>query len=387
MPLGLLLLGCAPDFGEETDDDAGTESSGSSSTTTGAATSQTATSGTGTSTSTGSSTAVDPSEDSTTALATTTTATDGPETTSSTTSSTATGSSSSSDGLDCEPDEVCVAAVPDGWDGPFALRTADSPAPDPDCGGDYSISEDAFGQVLVPGEHTCGCECGAATGSSCTNSTVLTNGSNNAQCIFDLNEWTISGSCDNDPSAVGGGFWSAEPFTVTGGSCAPNPSMMVGAASYSTRGVLCSEPPLPTASCGERGSCAAVPNLPFESGLCIVADGDLECPAEFPGKELFYDGITDNRSCSECTCGSPFGSCTGFSVRLFNQASCGGSPLATISASGVCTEVFSNQGVESASIQTGTLGSASCNSAGGVEVGGAIASGARTVCCGEFSPA
>lgn len=395
LSVGLAPVACTPDFGEMSDDGAGSGSSGSGTgegstlpTTTSAPTGSTSgTSGPGEMTGT---TAMDQTSSGPTTTATATvsssSSTSDPEQTSSS-SSTSGGSSSTSAGLECEPNELCAAEVPAGWAGPFALRTADAAAPEPECGGDYSVLEEAFSRDLIQGAHACSCDCGPAVGATCSTSTLLANGSNSAQCIFDINEWTISGSCDNAPSAPGGGWWSAEPFTVMGGACTPNPSETIEPSMYGERGVLCGAPPVPAGSCGDTGSCAAAPALPFESQLCVVADGDLECPADYPDKELFHAGMVDDRECSDCTCGNPFGTCSGYSVRLFNQANCGGSPLATLSPTGVCTEVLSNQGVESASIQNGTIENASCTPSGGVAVGSSVEAEPRTVCCGDFGPA
>jgi hypothetical protein len=68
----------------------------------------------------------------------------------------------------------------------------------------------------------------------------------------------------------------------------------------------------------------AAPGPEFKQCISYPVDSSASrCPPEFPERSVFYQSVTDDRSCPVCTCAAPSGStCTG-SVSIFGDAACG----------------------------------------------------------------
>jgi hypothetical protein len=71
--------------------------------------------------------------------------------------------------------------------------------------------------------------------------------------------------------------------------------------------------------------------FPFQAQACIVATGDVACPAAPPYsvysvRTVYYTAITDTRDCAVCTCGGATGvDCNANAhVQTWDLANCGG---------------------------------------------------------------
>ncbi|HEY4116358.1 MAG TPA: hypothetical protein VGM56_00830 [Byssovorax sp.] len=71
--------------------------------------------------------------------------------------------------------------------------------------------------------------------------------------------------------------------------------------------------------CASDSVCIPAPLEPFE--VCMLAEGSVSCPHDYPKQNTLYEQITDTRTCSDCGCGDPGATCpTTFDA--FASASC-----------------------------------------------------------------
>ena len=112
------------------------------------------------------------------------------------------------------------------------------------------------------------------------------------------------------------------PLPMTESGCKPVTTVTPrsGAASWNTFARACGSVDSP---CQDPGTfCAST--APPASGFsrCVYQQGEHECPSDYPDRRVFYDGISDSRRCSECSCGVPEdGECTGH-VKLYRDPTC-----------------------------------------------------------------
>jgi len=64
----------------------------------------------------------------------------------------------------------------------------------------------------------------------------------------------------------------------------------------------CEPNAIDTGLCGDPAS-LCVPSNDGLGPLCVVHDGNLACPPEYPAKRDLFANADDQRTCSECTCG------------------------------------------------------------------------------------
>jgi hypothetical protein len=116
-----------------------------------------------------------------------------------------------------------------------------------------------------------------------------------------------------------------------GGSCSVQNNHSLPPPNWQTLGRACGGA-TPGGTCGSGQVC--LPALPNGFESCVYQAGDVSCPSSYPQKQLFYDGASDTRSCSTCSCGNLTGTCEG-TVGFSNSSSCG---TATIVVDiGACT--------------------------------------------------
>jgi hypothetical protein len=134
-------------------------------------------------------------------------------------------------------------------------------------------------------------------------------------------------SCNAASGCTGSqGSLRNDPPTISGGTCQATVSEPV-APSWQYNARLCQ----PSSACEDPSEvCAPTPALPYVTQRCVtrvLQEGEelTECPAEYPkGPKTFYDALTDNRGCSECSCsGVTGGSCSGKLV-MSADADCSG---------------------------------------------------------------
>ena len=279
-----------------------------------------------------------------------------------------TSSSSGVGGVPCGTDGRCIADVPTGWNGYFALY--DGPNNDPGCPSDFpSTTTMPFlgqGDFSDGGDATCKCTCKAPTGEVCSYPTeidVQPGTCANSVCGYILavpTNWngTCAGMdyvpkdmCTNDSTCMGtskcSGSIHIPPATVdeSAGSCQPNAVKVVKVdASFGSLGRGCGDPKPIAGSCNGGQACMPVPPAPFLGGLCVMQTGDVMCPPIFSKKHVFYDSLNDDRDCSgQCACpGKPSGATCSATITLYQDLTIGtcstqvpGTPVTT----GTCADL------------------------------------------------
>jgi hypothetical protein len=150
--------------------------------------------------------------------------------------------------------------------------------------------------------HTCGaCSCGSAGGVGCTTPNVTLWGDNDPTCSGkSMGTFPVPGC-----KPIQGNFTTDAPTPIGAGTCAgsrgpdtkPTPS-------FTRTGLACSGA---TAGGGcASGQCLPIPAAPLEGKLCVYHAGDVTCPAPYTAnKRVYYQNITEGRTCTTCTCGMP----------------------------------------------------------------------------------
>jgi len=236
-------------------------------------------------------------------------------------------SSTGAEPVTCGDGGVCVPAIPDGWNGPVATRTIGIDEEIPPCGGgvytDLQVS-DAFAG-LQGEDYTCDCDCaGQPLGCEADAALQLSayppleglSPCTSPNYVYD--ETIVSGA----PQAVSipmadirGIVLEDEPTPSLTGSCAPNATVEPMPAGFDTRTIACGTFDAVSKGCDD-GLCVPLPTAPYQAGVCVWAEGDLECPAGFDDRSLYNAEYSDTRDCSTCTCGAPTGACEDQSIRI-----------------------------------------------------------------------
>lgn len=234
----------------------------------------------------------------------------------------------------------CTPLGPAGWEGPTLLwmgKAGDAP----ECPPSAPVRGlPLFAELNAP--TLCDlCECEAPSG-TCALPTTLTawastcptEGSTATQTSFNAPaDW--SGAC-TDASAIPAKqkcnavdcvqALTIAPVALTEAPCAvtvvPVPAKVPptwGMVAQSCHG-------LTTGSCTSPSEICA-PAAPPGFSQCLVRDGDKECPDPYTVRHVFYDDLTDTRSCSPCACGAPLGSNCTTLVSIFKDGACSSSAL------------------------------------------------------------
>lgn len=241
--------------------------------------------------------------------------------------------SSSGEPVTCGDGGVCIPAIPEGWSGPVATRTVDIDDDIPPCGGDsytdLQVSDALSGLAGADFECSCACDsdslgcAGEATLQISDYPPPIPAGLSPCTDPSYVYEETIPSSA---PQAVtipmenlrGMILDDTAPGELVGG-CQPEATEVATPAGFESRTVACGTFDARAEGCGD-GLCVPLPTAPYDSPVCIWAEGDLECPAGFADRTVYSSDYTDNRGCSACTCGSPVGECT--AQRIYIDAWC-----------------------------------------------------------------
>ena len=269
---------------------------------------------------------------------------------------------------------ACVDEPPAGWQGPVASWAGSGPPAA--CSGAYdALVLDAFANPIgAPAQ--CSCACGPLVGASCQASVSATLYSDHA-CTTPCASVTLTpGICTNVQGTCVNVFGISGVPLPAGGACAPQPITQVPAWSWAQAARAC-EPaqPLARASCSVGQVCAPAPSPPMAPRPCILASGDLACPAgAYSVRHVYYAALTDGRTCTACTCSvAAAATCTATA-----QQGCGQTgpaiPLPT-----PCASLPSPGSVTLTSAPT--PGGGSCTPSGGQPTGTLVPAGATTLCC------
>lgn len=284
-------------------------------------------------------------------------------------------------GTSCESaNNTCAPNAPAGWTGPVAFRHG-AGAP-PACPGAYPTKVADGHAGLEPGAASCKCTCDPATG-------IL--GCNGAASIYDVPNTAVgctviptnytkvwganAGQCVKATANATGNVALVPPTPTNNGTCAPKANNTIPTPTWGQETRLCGGAAPASGSCGAGQTCMPKAFAPYE--MCIYRPGDAPCPTNgYTKKLMVYEGFTDGRTCSACTCGSATSSCKG---QVNMVSACSGTPILYSSISGCgapSTDVASTQYGTYTPAPSGTCPPSTSTLSGTVTT-----SGESTVCC------
>lgn len=218
--------------------------------------------------------------------------------------------SESGNALACPDDQVCTAAVPFGWQGPVIVREGIGQAPDcPDAMPSPTLL--AFDGLTVPAV-SCACECGEPYATDCGLATLAGRAPSN--CVdedFFPPPVSFSPGVCQPIASLDVGSWLYDPFnfpldSVGSGTCDPLAQVDVPQTTWASGFRGCGLEGA-AAACEDGGTCQ-----PDIGPACIFREGDLPCPSEAYGsRTVVFESVADDRGCSDCSCGTPSGTCNG----------------------------------------------------------------------------
>ena len=275
---------------------------------------------------------------------------------------------------ECGVGATCGVPAPDGWYGPTTWARAAGNGALPDCPEGYpELGPTVLEGYNDPGPAVCGCTCEVDVTSICTSYTY---DYGDAACSLYQNFLQFSDECHDFTVTAGTYFYmyqQGQPF------CQAVKTEELPEVQWDAQVRACKLEDLPP-TCGDadEGVCTPTPIEGFEPGLCIYAQGDLECPAgPYATKHAYYSGVEDTRDCSNCTCGMGSATCSG-SMHVYDAVACGGNQVADVPSSGTCTPA---SGV---SVGLNFTGESSCPVMMPPEPMGTVAAmGDFTFCCTE----
>lgn len=292
-----------------------------------------------------------------------------------------------------DEDGICTLDFPDEWEGPVAMITWADGEETPECAGGYDIPVAlSLSNALSAPDAACTCECGDASGGSCEGElsifrTALVQGG-----CFPLGAVEVTGIEANsaetisETGPIGLALDDNIPPTYSGGSCNASDSESVPPATFASHVALCAATPL-EGECDEDTLCMPTAAPPQSEAVCIWQAGDAACPSGwgYDDRTVVYQGIDDDRGCSDCSCGSPSGACTDGSVQFFGTSTNPSIPFPPqiASAPDGCAPILASIWTAVNAVWTGVLPTdeVGCNPIGGTPVGDAIGTDPITVCC------
>jgi hypothetical protein len=283
--------------------------------------------------------------------------------------------------LDAEPacaGGACVAP-PAGWIGPVALWEG-SPASAPLCSDVSGVDAfDAFGgpvSAATTGCPTCGCSVGS--GAYCKAVVGETDAySAPGTCNGGADTLTfLTAGCQSTGASSGTGYISNATASAvgtctastTGTATLPTPSWHTAARGCAFARGTCTS-----------GACAASPNAPFMSGVCVYQNAAASCPPGFPASHTYYTGATDTRGCAGCACTYSATCTASLAIYAASGAPCTSTELRTTLMTPQSCYTAWTYGSMNVTF-TGPIG-ASCAPSGGQATGLLTPSGPMTVCC------
>lgn len=302
----------------------------------------------------------------------------------------ANGIDDNSDGLiDCA-DPICSGVgyqcvpIPEaGWTGVAAFYRG---ALEVNCSGAFTDAAVSANAGLVAPDAACSaCSC-MASGSGCGAATITVTRADGGGC---------SAACDYDvglPPAMcvtletGGGCSGGSPTFSTddavapafAGTCSPSQqSPMVAPPTWTNNALVCSAPA--GGGCSLDAVCSPPTPAGF-TGACVYASGDVPCPAGYGAREVVFDGVGDDRSCSDCGCAPA--TCPGI-IQLFSGNACNANNAVgqiPVPYSGACDEIASTK---PRARFVPDAAAPKCDVIESTPIGAASPTGPTTVCCTE----
>lgn len=297
---------------------------------------------------------------------------------------------------------VCLS-VPTYWNGPLLLWSGLA-GQAPECpSGPTGLAWQGHSDLVVP-DMCEACTCAPPTG-SCALPETLTASTTACNALGDSTSFNAppawDGQCDTAVQVPAGAATSLTigTLTVLEKECLPGAPTIPGAAkvaaAYWAKDAQSCHGPGFLPCLNMNSACAPVED-PDNFRVCITREGESECPelegGVFSERLIFYQGINDDRQCSECTCGQPTGSVCRATIAVYSGAdlTCSDSALETKLASSVvpvCLDfALPGQALGSKSAGATTYAPGTCKPLGGEPSGGATARESFTFCCRPTNP-
>ncbi|MCA9593321.1 MAG: hypothetical protein KC776_08415 [Myxococcales bacterium] len=228
--------------------------------------------------------------------------------------------------------KTCVPPVPSGWKGPVLVQGS---ASTPDCPAAFPSAELVVHSEFQPGTATCACSCDPPSAPTCGSAELFGHATGCSTAGNSLAQ-LAPGACVNVPGPLPPAMRIKPPDVV--GACTAVDQHDIQAATWGSEARLCGGADT-TGSCEEGGAC--LPADPGTGHVCIYQSGDMTCPAGAYSKaNVAYEGVSDTRKCSKCSCGTPEGKCAG-QVGMFPTSACSGGPTTTTSLA-TCVKITSS---------------------------------------------
>jgi len=304
------------------------------------------------------------------------------------------------------PNGTCVPKTPEGWLGPATLYE----------GFDINVEPCPKGTTtwqgtVEPAPPGCA-ECACSTPKSiCGLSPQWTISSRGCEDFDNGVKWNFDppadwdGSCNNEKSLpadklCGAEGYCAKSITITppqleqiDTTCTPTmdapdklpPPRLFDDSSLTPIGRVCIDKPsaetLPTCGANGQDLCVA---LPGPGPACITREGEFDCPAGWPERSVYYKNVDDQRSCSECCCGSVEGATCVRKYRLFTDSMCTaeyGSWTTDDVSLPQCQWLSDGTAIGSKIMETVEHKPGACKPSGGEVIGEVKLNDPFTVCC------
>ena len=288
----------------------------------------------------------------------------------------------------CTGGFACIPMPPVGWTGPVELWEGAIPGIPPSCGGAYpSDVYDGNASPTQPPDACSACACSSASGVVCGAATVtfFDDSACTAPCAdagatsaplpvgtcVDISSYTAT--CTTPSVTTSAPTPSGGACSPSGGTASPTPW------TWTRQGRVCGVPtPSSPGGCAAGMVCAPRPAAPFDPTACVVLTGDQVCPATFPGKQSYYAGANDARTCTACGCGAPSGAICSGTVQDSKLSSCTGGAGAAPAPS-ACRTLAGNVKAEELAATTPSGGI--CAASGGQPTGSVAPTSPTTICC------
>lgn len=223
--------------------------------------------------------------------------------------------------------EACVAAPPEGWQGPLVLGTGETA---PSCAAPYTAVVFQAAENISGEDASCGCECGDPE-VDCDSLQVQYTSA--CAGLLGIENFGDADVCHNTTSE--GPSITALFAPISGTEVCPPSLVRTIPAPSLTEVVLCGGA-LSQDTCGTDELCASAIPDGFAQSLCVAQDGEHECPEAYPNARTAFDDVADSRDCTECSCSSGDNFECSAALELFSEVDCGGTQTAGASGLDGC---------------------------------------------------
>jgi hypothetical protein len=268
--------------------------------------------------------------------------------------------------------DVCAAAPPAEWSGPFAIGPVEPSDPNPACPAGWS--REALGyRDLQAAAATCGCDCSPVAGQCNASASYCSD----ASCSLLVTMDSSTGECQSMGTLLAYGYVTASA-TAEGHGCTAVPSETIPPPSWGEAMMSCAPPP--GLAC-DAGTCLpAVPDV-LEDRWCVAKPGEQACPpGEYSEAIVVWQGVSDGRDCTACSCNvQGAATCAGV-LQEYGDLGCF-FERTELPLDGACHPAAAPGDVGWAVRYDGTPPSFACASSGSTPSGTATTADALTFCC------